>query len=113
MAFLDDIWTALLSDDLTSVGRVDSCDAMISPMRTIITLPDHMHARAKQRAAELGISFAEFARRLFEKEFAAAAPQGDIDAICAMVTGTSFDMARDGERIVGEAAEGLLTGRHG
>ena len=45
-------------------------------MRAIITLPDHMHARAKQRAAELGISFAEFARRLFERELDTLAPQG-------------------------------------
>ncbi len=84
---------------------------MISPMRTIITMPDHMHAQAKQRAAELGISFAEFARRLFEKELSLPAPQGDIDSICGMVTGTPFDMASDGQRIIGEAADSLLTDR--
>ena len=86
---------------------------MISLMRTIITLPDHMHAHAKQRAAELGISFAEFARRLFEKELSRPAPQGDIDSICGIVAGTPFDMARDGEQIIGEAADELLVGRHG
>ena len=62
-------------------------------MRTVI----------KQRAAELGISFAEFARRLFEKELAIAAPHSDIDSICGMVEGTPFDMARDGRRIIEEA----------
>ena len=84
---------------------------MISVMRTIITMPDHLHARAKQRAAELGISFAELARRLFEKELSMPAPRGDIDSICGMVTGTPFDMTRDGERIVGEAADSLLVDR--
>ena len=84
---------------------------MISVMRTIITMPDHLHAQAKQRAAELGISLAELARRLFEKELSMPAPQGDIDSICGMVTGTPFDMARDGERIVGEAADSLLIDR--
>lgn len=84
---------------------------MISPMRTIITMPDHMHAQAKQRAAELGISFAEFARRLFEKELSLPAPQGDIDSICGMVTGTPFDMASDAQRIIGEAADSLLADR--
>lgn len=84
---------------------------MISPMRTIITMPDHLHAQAKQRSAELGISFAEFARRLFEKELSLLAPQGDIDSICGMVTGTPFDMASDGERIIGEAADSLLIDR--
>ncbi|MCY3851732.1 MAG: hypothetical protein OXF75_13180 [Acidimicrobiaceae bacterium] len=72
-------------------------------MRTVITLPDQVHARAKRRAADLGISFAEFARRLFEKELATPAPQGDLDAIRAMVRGEAFDMAGDGKRIVGEA----------
>ena len=66
-----------------------------------------MHARAKQRAAELGISFAEFARRLFEKELEAPTPQGDIEAICGMVSGTPFDMARDGNEIAAEAANWL------
>ena len=86
---------------------------MISTMRTIITMPDHLHAQAKQRAAELGISFAEFARRLFEKELSLPAPQGDINSICGMVTGTPFDMASDGERIIGEAAESLLVDKRG
>ena len=77
-------------------------------MRTVITLPDHMHARAKQRAAELGISFAELARRLFEKELAIAMPQSDIDSICGMVNGEPFDMARDGKRIIQEATSAPL-----
>lgn len=77
-------------------------------MRTVITMPDHIHAKAKQRAAELGISFAEFARRLFEREFDEAAPQGDIDAICGMVSGAPFDMAQDGKKIIVEAANRQL-----
>lgn len=80
-------------------------------MRTIITLPDHMHARAKQRAAELGISFAELARRLFERELEQAPVQGDVDSIRGIVKGAPFDMARDGQRIVSEATVGLLTDR--
>ena len=72
-----------------------------------------MHARAKQRAAELGISFAEFARRLFERELDTLAPQGDIDSICGIVAGTPFDMARDGKRVLAEAADGLLADRRG
>ena len=73
-------------------------------MRTVITLPDHVHALAKQRAAEQGISFAEFARRLFDRELGSVAPQGDLDAICAMVNGEAFDMAADGKAIVAAAA---------
>ena len=40
-------------------------------------------------------------------------PQGDIDAVCGMVTGAPFDMTLDGERIVGEATDSLLTKRRG
>lgn len=78
-------------------------------MRTVITLPDHIHAVAKHRAAELGISFAEFARRLFEKELLTPAPQGDIDSICGMVEGSPFDMASDGRNIIEEATARLVS----
>ncbi len=71
-------------------------------------MPDHIHAKAKQRAAELGISFAEFARRLFERELDEAAPRGDIDAICGMVSGAPFDMAQDGKKVIVEAANRQL-----
>lgn len=63
-------------------------------MRTVITVPDHVHARAKQRAAELGISFAEFVRRLLDKELDAPAPQASIDSICGMVAGPSLAAGR-------------------
>lgn len=79
-------------------------------MRTVITLPDHIHAMAERRAAELGISFAEFALRLFERELATVMPEGAIESICGMVEGTPFDMARDGRRIIEEATCGLLEG---
>jgi len=73
-------------------------------VRTVITLPDHLHAEAKRRAADQGISFAEFARRLFDRELGAAEPQGDLEAIRAMVHGEPFDMAADAQAIVAEAA---------
>ena len=82
-------------------------------MRTIITLPDQMHTQAKQRGAELGISFAEFARRLFEKELDTSAPQGDLESICGMVQGAPFDMARDGRSIVEAAVTAELAERSG
>ncbi|WP_428117451.1 hypothetical protein [Candidatus Poriferisodalis sp.] len=82
-------------------------------MRTVITLPDQVHARAKQRAAELGISFAEFTRRLLEKELDAPEPQGDLESICGMVQGTPFDMVRDGHSIIGTAVAAELAERSG
>ena len=73
-------------------------------MRTMITLPDHIHARAKQRAAEFGISLAELGRRLFAREVDGCGPQGNLEDIVGMVTdGEPFSMAEDGERIIAEA----------
>ena len=48
-----------------------------------------------------------------EKEFGLLVPLGDVDSICGMVTGMPFDMARDGERILGEAADALTVGGRG
>ena len=86
---------------------------MISPMRTVVTVPDHIHKLAKQRASELGISFAEFTRRLLEQELTGTDPQGDIESIRGIVNGPAFDMALDGERLIGEATDSLLTDRRG
>lgn len=72
-------------------------------MRTVITLPDEVHARAKRRATDLGISFAEFVRRLLDRELDAPAPQIGIDSICGIVSGAPFDMARDGDRVIADA----------
>ncbi|MCY3805578.1 MAG: hypothetical protein OXG91_03670 [bacterium] len=80
-------------------------------MRTVITLSDEVHARAKQRAADLGISFAEFVRRLLDRELDAPAPQAGIDSICGMVAGTPFDMARDGDRVIAGARHARLADR--
>ncbi|MDE0668756.1 MAG: hypothetical protein OXI48_06985 [bacterium] len=72
-------------------------------MRTIITLPDQLHAKSKSRAAELGISLSEFVRRVLTAELDAPSPQGDIDSICGFVSGAPFDMARDGDGLIAEA----------
>lgn len=67
-----------------------------------------MHARAQQRAEELGISFTEFTQRLFEKELNTAIPGSSIGSICGMIKGTPFDMTSDSEQIFAEAAKSLL-----
>ena len=45
---------------------------------------------------------ANFVRLLFKRELDAPAPQGDIESICGMVTGTPFDIARDGMPVIGK-----------
>ena len=58
-------------------------------MGTDTTFRDHMPDIAKQRLA----------------------PPGDIESIIAMVEGPSFDMARDGRRIIEEATSRLVSDR--
>ena len=65
-------------------------------------MTNHIYAMVKLHAAELGTCLAEFARRLFKGELDAPVPQGGIDSICGMVTGTPFDIARDGMPVIGE-----------
>lgn len=46
---------------------------------------------------------ANFVRLLFKRELDAPVPQDDIESICGMVTGTPFDIARDGKQLIAEA----------
>ena len=65
-------------------------------------MANHIYAIVKLRATELGTYLAELAQRLFKRELDAPAPKGDIDSVCGMVTGTPFDIARDGMPVIGE-----------
>ena len=58
--------------------------------------------------ADQQFGFASFGRVLDS-----AVPQGDLDAICAMVNGEAFDMAADGKAIVAEAAAAQQAQRSG
>ena len=66
-------------------------------------MTSHIYAEVKRRATELGARFAKFVRRVSKRELDAAVPHGDIDSICGMVTGTPFDMAREGKQLIAEA----------
>ena len=104
---------------MLSVGVIRLLSCYGGNMEAVIDLPDHMHAQAEQRAAEFGISLAEFALRLFERELGASGPLDDtvsrpldgIEAVCGMVTGTPFDMASDGDLVIAEAIAGKSAGR--
>lgn len=81
-----------------------------------VTLDDLLESAENSQPLEdsTGIIYTdeEFEEHLRSQPFVPASdPQGDVDSICGMVTGTPFDMARDGERIVGEAVEEQRAGR--
>ncbi len=74
-------------------------------VRTQITLDPDSHRRAKRRAAERGISLAEYMRQVVDRDLGEQ-PKGDISAIIGLFdTGASggSDVARFKEQYLGEA----------
>jgi hypothetical protein len=72
--------------------------------RTQITMDPEMQRRAQAKAAELGISFAEYVRRVIAQDLGEAKPQADISVIFDLVTeGEPTDIARDKDKLIGDA----------
>jgi hypothetical protein len=60
--------------------------------------------RAQARAADLGISFAEYVRRLVERDLGTTKPKVDISVIFDLVKdGPPTDIANDKDKMIGEA----------
>ena len=72
--------------------------------RTQITMDPEMQRRAQAKAAELGISFAEYVRRVIAQDLCEAKPKADISVIFDLVTeGEPTDIARDKDKLIGDA----------
>ncbi|MCZ7588749.1 MAG: hypothetical protein M5U27_07825 [Gaiella sp.] len=73
-------------------------------MRTQISLDAEAHRRARTRASELGISFAEYVRRLVDADLAEPTSTGvDVHAVFDLGDGGRTDVARDKDALLGEA----------
>jgi hypothetical protein len=73
--------------------------------RTQITLDPEMQRRAQAKAAELGISFAEYVRRLLAQDLSATPTRkAHISLLFDLVDeGPETNIARDKDRMIGEA----------
>jgi hypothetical protein len=72
--------------------------------RTQITMDPELQRRAQEKAAELGISFAEYVRRLVVQDIGEPKPRSDISAVFDLIDeGPPTDIARDKDRMIGEA----------
>jgi hypothetical protein len=72
--------------------------------RTRITMDPELQRRAQAKAAELGISFAEYVRRLVADDLGRHKPKTDISSVFDLIDeGPPTDIARDKDRMVGEA----------
>ena len=72
-------------------------------MRTQIDLESEQHALVKRKAADLGVSMAEYIRRLVERDLAQTGPGSDISAIFGIGDSGGSDIAVDRKGATAEA----------
>ncbi len=63
--------------------------------RTQVTLNSEMHRRARRRASELGVSLAEYFRRLVSRDLARPETKPDVDCIFDLGDSGGSDIARN------------------
>jgi hypothetical protein len=67
-------------------------------------MPLALKRRAQVKAAELGISFAEYVRRVVAQDLGEAKPKADISIFFDLIKdGPRTDIARDKDKLIGEA----------
>jgi len=72
--------------------------------RTRITIASETQRRAQARAAELGISVAEYVRGLVLNDFEVASSKFDISTMFDLIDeGPPTDVTRDKDKMIGEA----------
>lgn len=76
--------------------------------RTQVMLEPSEHRRARRRAAELGISLAEYIRRLVREDLEEPTRQGDMTAIFDLGDSGGSDIATSKDRLIGAAVTASL-----
>jgi hypothetical protein len=71
--------------------------------RTQITLDPELQKRARRKAADLGISFAEYIRRLVARDVSAPRKLNDPSVLFALGGSGGSDIARDKDEMVARA----------
>lgn len=71
--------------------------------RTQITLEPEFHRRARQRASDLGVSFAEYVRRLVFRDLGAPKAAANVESIFDLFSSGGSNIARDKDAMIGEA----------
>ena len=74
-------------------------------MRIQIVLDTGQHAKVRRKAADLGISMAEYIRRLIDRDLAPPKAQADISAIFGLGSSGGSDIAAEGKSGISEAIE--------
>lgn len=74
-------------------------------MRTQIALSPDQHARVKQKAAEKGITMAEYIRRLVDRDLVGVAPQSAPASIIGLGRSGGSDIASEGMQAITDSIE--------
>ena len=72
-------------------------------VRTQITLDPEIQRRARQRASDLGISLAEYVRRLVVRDLGSASIQADPALVFDLGRSSGSDIARNKDQMIAEA----------
>ncbi len=75
--------------------------------RTQISMDRELLRRARRKAAEQRISLAEYMRRLVNADLEPPPPSGDVSAIFGMFSSGGSNIARDKDKMLGEAVRKL------
>jgi hypothetical protein len=71
--------------------------------RTQITLEPEIQRRARQRASDLGVSLAEYVRRVVARDLGGSRPAADPAAVFDLGASGGSDVARNKNAMVAEA----------
>lgn len=83
--------------------RGQNYDGAIMPSRTQVTLDPELQRLARNRASQLGISFAEYIRRLVTRDLQKPHPIADPSTVFDLGSSGVSDVARDKDQMVADA----------
>lgn len=75
--------------------------------RTQVTLDPEQHRRARQRASELGVSLAEYMRRLVWNDLGGDPARGDASSILRLGDSGGSDIGAHKHEYIGDALDAL------
>jgi hypothetical protein len=78
-------------------------DVVINMARTQITLGNELRQRARRRAGDLGVSFAEYVRRLVARDLAVPETTAEVDSIFDLGSSGDSDTSRNKDSMIAEA----------